>query len=121
MKSSFSCLDWLKQCLRRRRPNNWEREFTYLLAVPDAVIAVDGSGRIQLLNEAAEELTAVTPGLACGKYLDEVLRFHELDDGSVLIETVAMSRSIRPRVWVRTWMLQDSHCQIVGTVLVLAK
>jgi len=53
---------------------NVERHSIILKAIGDAVIATDASGRVELLNQAAEKLTGWSEGEARGRQLDEVFR-----------------------------------------------
>ncbi len=63
---------------------NVERHSIVLKAIGDAVIATDADGRVELLNQVAEQLTGWTDGEARGHQLDEVFRiFSEQTRSSV--------------------------------------
>jgi len=53
---------------------NVERHSIILKAIGDAVIATDASGRVELLNQVAEELTGWSEAEARGRQLDEVFQ-----------------------------------------------
>ncbi|HEY2844256.1 MAG TPA: response regulator [Bryobacteraceae bacterium] len=55
---------------------------TTLASVGDAIVVADASGRIRILNQAAETLTGWTTANGIGQHLDAVVRLVEEDSGN---------------------------------------
>jgi PAS domain S-box-containing protein len=95
-----------------------ERLSVTLRSIGDGVIATDLQGRVQLLNNAAEQLTGWTQHEAIGQPISEV--FHSLDHDSSgprrFTMLAARDRSERPIEEIAA-PLQDASGRTIGMVL----